>query len=283
VIEQITAGVDWLTLTLPLGSEQDQRWKQAGIQELMKIAEQGYDLCERSLLGYIGHSCGNCFIGTREDGHMMQFCGRFADSAISHIYRPDAHVSRIDVQVTVKHDVMPLNVAGKGYHRALYQDSGVRQNKKRKVYLITGSDGGQTLYVGAPSSEQRGRLYNKEVQSESPEYVRTWRYEVVLRNDRAKLVCDRVLESQNTRTGFIASYVAMWWQARGIETPWDFDAEVAPIPPQKTLPTDVERQIAWITLQVAPTIRRLIAAGYSDTLLERLGLAVDPHSPEDIR
>jgi DNA relaxase NicK len=281
MIEQVTAGVDWLTLTLPLGGTEDQWWKQVGIQELYAIAKQGYDICERSLLGYIGHSCGNCFVGTREDGHMMQFSGRHADSVFESVYRKDAHVSRLDVQVTVTHDVMPKNVAGKGYHNALHQDSGIRPGGKRKIYLITGSDGGQTLYVGAMSSDQRGRLYNKEVQSESPEYVRTWRYEVVLRNERAKQVGDRLLALSSDKAPFIASYVASWWEARGIDAPWEFDNTYAPIPPQKTLPSDVERQLDWLRSQVAPTVARLCANGYRDIVHGLLGLARDPHARED--
>ena len=280
MIEQVTAGVDWLTLTLPSGSPLEQYWRKTGIALLMEISAEGYDVCERSLLGYIGHSCGNCFVGTREDGIMMQFSGRHANAAFGSVYRSDAHVSRLDVQVTIKHDIMPLNVAGKGYHRALHQDSGIKPGGKRKSYLITGSDGGQTLYVGSMSSNQRGRLYNKEVQSESPEYVRTWRYEVVLRNDRAKQVGDRLLALSTDKTHFLASYVAAWWEARGIEAPWEFDTEITPIPPQKTLPTDIERQIDWITVQVAPTVMRLIAKGYRDILMSRLGLSVEPHSPD---
>ena len=281
MLEQLTAGVDWLTLTLPLGAQMDQEWLRMGHNVLIDITREGYDLTERALLGYVGFSAGNCFIGTREDGHMMQFSGRFAEMAFDRVYRTDAHISRLDVQVTVKHDVMPLNVAGRGYHDALNQTSDVRRGQKRKCYLITGSDGGQTLYVGAMSSDQRGRLYNKEVQSESPEYVRTWRYEVVLRNERAQGLGDRLLAQTEARPSFLSAFVAMWWQSRGVNTPWTFDETIAPLPPQKTLPSDVERQMSWIGVQVAPTVKRLIAAGYRDTLLVRLGFSTEAHTSEE--
>src|SRR5206468_1092380 len=134
--------------------------------------------------------------------------------------------------------------------------------QKRKMYLITGTDGGQTLYVGAPSSDQRGRLYNKEVQSEQPEYARTWRYETVLRNERATNALHRVQAEKSNRSSYISAIVALWWESRGIEAPWSYNAEVDPLPPQKTLPSDVEKQLEWIRVQVAPTIRRLTAQGY---------------------
>lgn len=272
MIEQVTAGIDWLTLTLPLGATMDNEWIHDGQNILHEIAKEGYDIAPRGLLGYKGYSAANCFVGTREDGHMIQLCGRFADPWFRVLYRPDAHCSRIDVQVTVKHDVMPRNVAGKAYNDTLHQDGAPERRKRRKTYLITGSDGGQTLYVGAPSSDQRGRLYNKEVQSESPEYIRTWRYEVVLRNERAQPLCDRLLALKEEASHFLAAYVAMWWETRGIQTPWSVIEAPAPLPPQKTLPTDVERQLKWLSAQVAPTISRLIAAGYRDTIYAALNL-----------
>jgi hypothetical protein len=281
MIEQLTAGVDWLTLTLPWGAPEESAWFQRGLVELMRIQGEGYDLVERALLGYRGHSCGNCFCGERDDGRMMQFSGRFAEQAFDYVYRTDAHISRLDVQVTIKHDVMPLNVAGRSYHDALNQGSELRSGQKRKCYLITGSDGGQTLYVGSMSSDQRGRLYNKEVQSESPEYVRTWRYEVVLRNERAQGLGDRLLAQTEGRPDFLSAFVAMWWQSRGVYTPWSFDETIAPLSPQKTLPTDVERQMSWIGVQVAPTVKRLIAAGYRDTLLVRLGFSTEAHTSDE--
>lgn len=278
MIEQLTSGVDWLTCTLPLDSPMDNEWVQAGLKVLFDISDEGYRIEERGLLGYKGWSAGNCFVGSREDGHMMQFTGYHADKAFKHVYRPDMHISRVDVQVTVKHDVMPQNVAGKAYKRALNEDLGTPVPRKRKIYIITGSDGGQTLYVGSPSSDQRGRLYNKEVQSEKPEYARTWRYEVVLRNERATQLCNRLQTEKPDYTHYVSAFVALWFETRSIEAPWSIDEAITPIPPLRTLPTDVERSIGWLKTQVAPTVRRLIELGYRDTILEVLGIDPKGHA-----
>lgn len=278
MIEQITAGVDWITATLPLDSPRDAEWVMAGQQVLFDIAKEGYRIEERGLLGYRGVSAGNCFVGTREDGHMMQMTGHYADMAFKRIYRADMHISRVDVQVTVKYDVMPLNIAGKAYRNALNEDLGTKVSKRRKLYIITGSDGGQTLYVGAPSSEQRGRLYNKEVQSEKPEYARTWRYECVLRNERATQLCMRLAAEKPDYTHYVSTYVALWYETRSIEAPWGTNETITPLPPIRTLPTDIERALKWLEVQVAPTVRRLIEAGYRDTLIETLGIEPKRHS-----
>lgn len=272
MIEQVTAGLDWLTLTLPLGSANDQEWIRAGQTLITDIADEGYDLGYRGLLGYKGISAGNCFVGSREDGHMMQITGRFAEMAFPRIYRNDAHVSRVDAQVTVRFDIMPRNIAGKGYRDAVSAAANGDKRPKRKLIIISGSDGGQTLYVGAFGADQQGRLYNKEVQSSAPEYERTWRYETVLRNERANGFCTRYNAITADKTAFVADIVALWWEARGIEAPWAFDKTATPLPPQKTLPSDVEKQLSWVRTQVAPTIKRLLAAGYRDTLLACLGL-----------
>lgn len=44
---------------------------------------------------------------------------------------------------------------------------------------------------------------------------------------------------------------------------------------QKTQPTDIERKLEWLRLQVAPTVRYLLEQGYRDTLLVSLGLESD--------
>lgn len=272
MIEQVTAGLDWLTLTLPIGSVLDNEWVRAGQDLITDIASEGYDIGFRGLLGYKGISAGNCFVGSREDGHMMQITGRFAEMAFPRVYRTDARVSRVDIQVTVKYDVMPRNIAGKGYRDAVNAADNGDKRAKRKLTIISGSDGGQTLYVGAFGGDQQGRLYNKEVQALSPEFQRTWRYETILRNERATGFCRRYVAETADKAGFVSSIVAMWWEARGIEAPWVFDSETAPLPPQKTLPSDVEKQLAWLGSQVAPVVKRLLAAGHRDTLLARLGL-----------
>lgn len=278
MIEQTTAGLDWLTITLPAGSVLEQDWVRKGQEMIGSIAEQGYDWSFRGLLGYKGISAANCFVGSREDGHMMQITGRFAQTYFSEVYRSDAKISRIDIQVTVKYDVMPRNVAGKAYRDATNQASNGDKRAKRKLTIISGSDGGQTLYVGAFGAEQQGRLYNKEVQSSAPEYERTWRYETILRHERANGFCSRYVVQDGDKAAYVAAIVAMWWESRGIEAPWQFDTETAPLPPQKTLPSDVEKQMGWLGTQVAPVIKKLLAAGYRDTLMARLGLATKDQS-----
>lgn len=272
-IEEVTAGIDWATCTLSVDSPDDQIWLNGCLQCLDIITDEGYKLEMCSLNGYDGVKAGGSFVGTRRDGHMAQFSGRFADRFFSTVYRPDVHFSRLDVQVTVKFDEMPANIAKKGYRDAMRENEALPVQRRRKIYIIVGSDGGDTLYVGSTSSDARGRLYNKEVQSEDPVYAKTWRYEVMFRNDIAMRCISAIAARSSDRLVLCSEIVSQWYQARGVETPWQDTPSEILFPPKKTLPTDVEAKLNWLRHQVAPTIRYLTERGLGDKVAQALGLA----------
>src|SRR3982750_3078630 len=160
--EEIRSGIDWLSITLTKDKPNASWWHHCLFMHITGLRTLGYDLKERSMLGYQGWACGNCFIGEREDDYFCQMTGYHANEAFELAYRDDAHVSRIDVQVTVKYAVMDYNVAREAYDASMASNELLPSKRRRKIYIICGSDGGDTLYVGAASSETRVRLYNKE-------------------------------------------------------------------------------------------------------------------------
>lgn len=273
MIEQVTAGLDWLTMTLPVDAPSDQEFVRRGLICLDKIAEEGNQLQYRDMLGYGGVGCGGSFVGSRIDTHLIQFSGRHADMFFSEVYRRDAHISRADVQVTCKFKVMPKRVAKEAYRAATKENESISVGRRRKIYIIVGSDGGDTCYIGSSSSDQRGRLYNKEVQSEDPLYTRTWRYEVMLRNEAASDLCRTCEDKSTNRAQFCSDMVAIWYEKRGVEIPWLVSDTTMAIPPIKTLPTDIERKFNWLRHQVSPTIRYLLTVSDKATILALLGLS----------
>lgn len=274
VVEQITAGVDWLTVTRHIQPDQDMPWFMRGVDQVYRIGNLGYDVKPRTMLGYDGISAGNCFAGQRDDGVMMQFSGFHADEAFPLVYHEEANISRIDLQITVKFNVMPRNVAKEAYTRASDTNGGLPVHRRRKLYIIMGSDGGDTFYCGSPSSDQRGRLYNKEVQSEDILYTRCWRYEVVYRNDRAKVVAAHIASSTSDRATTVRDIASNWWESRGIDCTYISTGARNVIPLLRTLPTDIERKLKWIRTQVRPTLKALIEAGMFDELQEAIGLMI---------
>ncbi len=276
-VEQLFAGVDWFSATLPSTAPNYAEWRNRGVKSIERIAKQGYVIKPRGLLGYYGVSAGNCFVGEREGDSLMQFTGHHADEAFNSVYRADMHVARIDIQVTVKTVERILDVAKTAYAAATADNDSIPQGRRRKLVLIVGSDGGDTVYIGSPSSDQRGRIYNKEVQSEQPEHTRCWRYEAVFRNGAAAPISAAVYASGGNRANICQKIAAAWFGKRGVDVNWFFSGVLEPMSLKRTLPTDVEAKLRWIDVQVRPTIRYLCELGFRDTLL--LSLFPDEREP----
>lgn len=270
VVEAIYAGIDWLTVTLPNDAHGAAEWRNKGIRALEAIAKEGNVLKPRGMLGYYGVSSGNCFVGQRDADSMQQFTGYHADRFFDKLYRSDAHISRIDLQVTVKTVERHANVAQEAYAAATIDNDSIPTARRRKLSLIVGSDGGDTAYIGSPTSDQRGRIYNKEIQSERPEYTRCWRYETVYRNAYATQASGRVYAAGSSHSRLCTLMVAAWFAQRGVAVNWFFSGILEPQPLIKTKPTDIEAKLRWIETQVLPTIRYLNECGYRDTLLALL-------------
>jgi len=274
----VRAGLDWFSGTLLKDAPRSAEFVRRSQNALIQISEEGNKVEARSLLGYTGYSSGNCFIGENTTRYFCQFTGHHANDYFADVYRRDMHVSRVDVQVSVRFPVMPPHIAKKGYKDAKLANDSLPAGRRRKIHIIIGSDGGDTLYVGSPSSEQRGRIYNKEVQSQDVSYERTWRYEVVFKNDYATNVCNTMPFDISARIMRITALAALWYEARGIETPWGYNEQETVLPLIKTLPSDVETKLNWIATQVVPSIQYLCDAGYRDTLKELLACLFVPPS-----
>lgn len=273
MVEQVTSGIDWLSMSLQREALLNQQWVETCLKHLDTVVSDGYKLEYRNWNGYSGVGAGGCFVGEREDGHYAQFSGVYADTAFDKVYRYDAHISRIDLQTTVKYKVMPKRIAKEAYRDAMAENAALPSSRRRKIYIIVGSDGGDTCYVGSPSSDERGRIYNKEVQSEDILYSRTWRYESVFKNAKAEVCSSSIAKSTTPRAQFISDMVGHWWEKRGVSVPWLLTDAPLPIRPIRTLPTDIERKRNWLVHQVRPTVEYLLTVCERDDILQLLGLS----------
>lgn len=269
-VEYLTAGIDWLSMTMEEHHDDYAQFVNACYKELEKVAKEGNIYKERRMLGYDGHSVGNCFVGYNGHSSFANFTGHNASRAFDAVYSPNAHISRLDIQISVKFEVMPKNIAKEAYRAAKRASDDLPNGRKRKVWIIVGSDGGDTTYVGSASSEQRARIYNKEVQSDNPDYLRTWRYEVVFKNDLSSRLACEISSRGLAKEQYITDVVCSWLSQRGIQLDYIRDSRRVALPIERTLPTDVERKLKWVNTQVAPTIKYLCDLGFRDTLLASL-------------
>lgn len=271
-IEWAEAGIDWLSCSLPLDAPSVQRWRADCTWTIESISREGHQVVPRSMNGYHGVSCGNCFIGEREDGYWFNLTGEYANRFFQHTYHPNAHYSRIDAQITVKYTEPRPDIGKDSYYAASYHNDRTPIARRRKLYIIIGSDGGDTLYIGAPSSDQRGRMYNKAVQSQLERYTGCWRWEVVFKNDLATEYANKLAGQPERASQHVFGTVAAWYGDRGVIIPGIGDMGAVILPKQRAVATDVERKLQWVERQVAPTIKYLCELGFRDTLLALMGL-----------
>lgn len=272
MIERLTAGIDWVSCTLGKDELDYQVWKGDALYALQRVLDEGYQLTPRRLLGYEGLSAGNCFFGENERHGYAQFSGEKADWAYDYLAHPKTHYSRIDVQITVKRDKMDRSEGKRCYNGANRANEALPPGRRRRLYFMAGSDGGYTAYLGSPSSDQRGRIYNKEVQSEDQLYTRCWRYEIVLRNELATQLAYQLAHSDASRTDFCLQTVLAWLDKRGVRVPGLVPGRETALPIERTTPTDVERKLRWLSEQVQPSVAYLVGLGFRDAVLELLGL-----------
>lgn len=272
-VVKITSGVDWITATLPEWHDNRGSLGIYGHSLLKDMESEGFQMVERKIQGYTGYGCGNCFIGYRDDGTMAQFTGRYADIAYNIIGHLEPHFPRIDVQVSAQFDEMPPSIAKDAYRDARRRAMKDPEQRRRKVYITVGSDEGTTCYVGSPGSKERGLIYNKQVESKDPLYMNTWRWEVRFRNDAADRVFSTLGVDDSEFRAKCVRLVGTWYKERGSAPVWFNSLDILPLPPEQTLPTDIERKLQWLKTQVRPTIAYLQKAGYGDNILVALGLS----------
>lgn len=272
MIEQVTAGVDWVSCTLGVNEVDYQVWKGDALYALQKVCDEGYTLITRKLLGFEGYGAGNSFVGENATHGYAQFTGEKAHWAYDYLIHPKAHYSRIDLQITAKYEVAALNEGKRCYRAAMDNNKALPSGRRRKIWLIIGSDGGDTCYIGSASSDQRARIYNKEIQSEAISYTRCWRYEVVWRNELATLLARNVLNGVTPREHHIMAIVLDWLAKRGVKLPDMARREVVVLPIERTRPTEHEASLKWLREQVRPTLERLRQANLYHQALGALGI-----------
>jgi len=273
-VEEVRAGIDWLSCSLAIDARDREAWLYEAYNCLAELADEGHAVQNFGLMGYRGLKVGGSFVGRREDSVYCQLAGVAAATYFQRIARGDLHISRLDLAVTVRYRTMPSQLGADAYTDAVEADRRrLNAVRRRRIWYMSGSDGGYTLYIGAPSSDERGRLYNKEVQSETAEYAKCWRFETVYRNDRAMAVYEALLATKELfRPTMCSSLVGSWYQSRGVVCDWVSAPYNAIRPIQKGLPTDAEKKIKWLSSQVRPSVLWLIEHNYRDEMLQALGL-----------
>lgn len=266
-------------MTVPTIADGYQRWRNSAFDALRLVVDDGNLPKPMVALGYVGLSAGGAFAGENGERGMLRVTSSWAGRVFRSVYHQTAHYSRLDLQVTL------WGVKGGDKHGAQQRRAADRFNnalpkfKQRKVHIREGNDGGYTLYIGAPTSEQKGRVYNKGAEDKTGYYHDAWRYEVELHNDAADRAAHYLASLPTDIAPAVVASVVRWFGERGVTVPIAPEDVPSAIVPTQRPRTDIERSIAWLREQVQPTVRRLRQLGLEDQVLDALGLLHQLHGP----
>jgi DNA relaxase NicK len=268
----VSAGIDYISATMLHTNVSVLEWYTDCVRLIETIGKDGNDVISTRRLGYEGFASGGSFVGVREDGYLCTISGERAQTGFDTVYRHKPHVSRLDVQCTVKTPDGAANtasVARDAVARANAQLSGAAQ---RDAMLVESLLKGSTVYVCSRKSEQFARIYDKDKESGEERYKNCWRYEVQLKNNLATKTAELFRVSEYAQPAQAAVFVRQWLRKRGVHAPWKADAELSALPSETSVPSDVEARLRWLRTQVRPVIRRLLKLGLRDSILEALDI-----------
>ena len=278
---RVSAGVDWLTMTLRRDMAAAEQWYGAAMDRILAMMQGGDDVQESYLLGYRGLRSGGSFVGDRDADYIAQFSGARADMAYRALHRPDGHYSRLDFQATLTFTTTPPSLAERSYDMAIDANRNLPSGRTRQVSLYRTHGSGATTYIGSSRSRERGLIYDKGQESRDPLYSDSWRFECRFRNDAATARANSLSARGTTHSRYIMACVADWFSRRGVDTSyWPVDTiEVERTPNLR--PTDVQSRLLWLERVGRPVLRKLIDAGWEQQAMAALGVIVDELEPYD--
>lgn len=268
----VTAGIDYISATMLHTNPKVLIWYTDCVRYIETIARDGNDIKSTRRLGYEGFSSGGSFVGVREDGYLCTISGERAQEGFDTVYRYNPHVSRLDVQCTVKTPSGGRSTAVDARDAVAKANAKLSNVAQRDAVLIDSLLKGSTVYVCSRKSEQFARIYDKDKESGEERYKDCWRYEVQLKNNLATKTAELFRVSEYAQPAQAAVFVRQWLRKRGVHVPWKADAELSALPSDKNTPSDVEARLRWLREQVQPALRRLLKLGLRDSILEALGL-----------
>jgi DNA relaxase NicK len=271
LVKEVTAGVDWLTVRAD-----NEVTGGAALRLAWAILEEQTATLPRPiearLRGYDGWRAGPLGFMVNDDRCLLSLAGSLAQRYLKRVAEIEVTATRIDLAVDVAlFDAKP-EAALRYAQLGRFEEAGIRQGYKSKFTLLTGSDGGSTLYIGSRSGRLFARLYDKGIQSQTAHRGLLWRYEVEYKQDAARAAYLGLLEAERQRD-YILRLVHRHFRDRGVPPLFEALGPAKPLERYKEETTPME-QLSWLEHQVKPTVGRLRLAGYEEEVYNSLGLPI---------
>jgi DNA relaxase NicK len=156
--------------------------------------------------------------------------------------------------------------------RQIYRDAGhvaPVNGRPPMRSLIVNSNGGSTAYIGARSSEQYGRVYDKGIESKTLTAGRWWRWEVELKGHASWSMASQLSRIDEPGV-MICATVANWFRVRTSHTYTSSLASGTIVGSPHT--TSIDAKLSWLARGVRPTVQFLVERVGLDRVLFALGL-----------
>jgi len=267
-VSQEATTVDWLTCTTfeaRVGLSWFDIWMEIARKNALEFCK------DWSWKGYQGKQTEGARWGEGPYGYIFIVSGYRAHPVWSKIDPTVSRLTRVDLAVTLK-----LEEAAPGLCKAHFQalDPDERQ---RKYAYIENSEGGETLYVGRKSSDHYGRVYDKGAeQGGAP--GGTYRYEVVLKKPFATSLMKKLKVYSSTARGLelamdhARTFLWHWFDNRGVTPVFDRGEKAGFLMETEYALSTPEKRLQWLSHQVSPTVRKLMASGKTEETLRALAL-----------
>lgn len=259
--------MDWITVT---ATAPHVRAKLARLSRRLIDGEEDADNVPSptSFRGYVGHRCGPVLWGERADSCYCHVSGGSASLTWRSLLDLPVRVKRLDLQVTA---ISPHPKWDEVAHQFRKVHALERQMDAKRWYSrIETPPSGATLYLGAPTSDRRLRLYNKWATDPDDYPPGAWRYEVQARNDLGGALAASLVDHDGAAIACVST-VYECFRARGVRPRFrpSSGGVLGSVPRSRS---DAQRRIKWLSNSVQPAVKWLIDRGYEQHVMAVLGL-----------
>jgi len=268
--EILDAGVDWITATCS-DRERGQALLTKAAVWMMTERHGGSEQVVWSRYGYDGFQCGAVQLGSRDDGVLVRLSGPTAWQYWERVMDYATHVSRLDLQMTVRTQSNGARQITSHYKSAMRAKR--RKVIRRAVSLYRSDDDSATLYLGKRASDLFCRIYEKGKESKLDHYRDAVRYEVECKNEQAHQTALRLKNSGDQRRyaiGFVSAYLT---EARCCPRGLGQVRLSSIRAPTKA--NDDRSRLLWLAIQVRPVLQRMIESGYLVEVASALGYPIE--------
>lgn len=261
------AGVDWLSCTVR-GATAKERVSEA-VHAMMQVEiDEGARPRLWTNYGYEGWYIKGLRWGRRQQDDLLSLSGEYARDNWEFFIPLASNVSRVDLQVSCKLRDSDAELAARIY--VAIRDRARVHPLARTYTLVTSVSGGDTLYVGRRSSVQMGRMYDKGLQSKEKQFENSWRYEVEYKGQLAGKIANLLKISEGASKD-VCALVHTWFEQRLVSPIFEAHSPHLEVAISKRRTSD-EALLAWLSQQVAPSVRRLLGRGKGAEVKAALGL-----------